>query len=218
MSKENDLIYIFKLLSFKKLRKAYKIICKINADKYIPHGFYNWKKAYKEGLAKGERKEYLKLYKQFQLPDVICAIYVLMSGESIFTTVKAYCKHYKPNEDIDSMIDRVKYITSYYSNEKELKTYEALGIEYYMFMATLDDRTCDKCGELDRKVFEVKNAVQGINCPPMHMGCRCTTVAWFDDQLKDKQRRARDPKTGKTYLIPASVNYKEWKNTYWNNE
>ena len=32
--------------------------------------------------------------------------------------------------------------------------------------------------------------------------------------LEGMKRRARDPVTGKTYLVPASMNYREWYAKY----
>lgn len=104
---------------------------------------------------------------------------------------------------------------TYMANQGELQSYKDLGIEYYMYVATLDDRTSEICQKLDRKVFEVDKATPGENYPPMHVFCRSTTRAYFgEDTLKGIQRRARDPETGKTYSVPADMKYEDWWNTY----
>lgn len=104
---------------------------------------------------------------------------------------------------------------TYVTNAAEKESYKEIGLEEYMYMATLDDRTSDICQELDNKVFKVSEAKPGKNLPPMHPQCRSTTRAWFGEKtLEGIQRRARDPKTGKTYLVPASMNYKQWYDTY----
>lgn len=71
----------------------------------------------------------------------------------------------------------------------DLSFYSKGGYSEYEFMATSDDRTCPSCSALDGKHFLIKDAVVGLNYPPMHEGCRCTTIAYdpedeteFDDQ------------------------------------
>lgn len=58
----------------------------------------------------------------------------------------------------------------------------------------------------------LKTESHGKNYPPIHANDRCTTVAEFDDEVMEGiQRRARDPITGKTYLINQNSVYDEWK-------
>lgn len=105
--------------------------------------------------------------------------------------------------------------TTYMANAAEIESYKECGIEKYIYIATLDLRTSKDCRELDRQVFEVLKAVAGENLPPMHPNCRSTTRAYLGpDTLKNIQRRARNPKTGKTYLIPADMNYEQWYQKY----
>ena len=103
----------------------------------------------------------------------------------------------------------------YLSNQLEMESYKECGVEKYRYLATLDLRTSDICRELDGKVFLVKDQQPGKNCPPMHPWCRSTTIAVISDKsLNGMKRRARDPVTGKTYLVPASMNYREWYAKY----
>lgn len=96
-------------------------------------------------------------------------------------------------------------------NAAEKAAYEEEGMENYRFLATLDGRTCEVCGALDGKVFPVSEAKEGVNYPPLHPNDRCTTVAARTDQeLAALKRRARDPETGETKLVPASMTYEEW--------
>lgn len=98
------------------------------------------------------------------------------------------------------------------ANLRELKSYKDAEIDEYIFVATLDVKTCDKCGSLDGKVFKVSAAKLGKNLPPLHDGCRCGTRAYFGPKtLKGTQRRARNPATKKSELVPASMTFKQWK-------
>ena len=112
----------------------------------------------------------------------------------------------------------VRTEVNHFANEAEMLSYKECEIEKYRFIATLDNRTCEHCAELDNKEFEVKNRKPGKNCPPIHSNDRCTTVAEFDDDVLDElQRRARD-ENGNSILVPQDMNYKEWYDKYVNKE
>ena len=104
---------------------------------------------------------------------------------------------------------------NYVSNEFEMQSYDECGIDKYIFVATLDLKTSEMCAALDGKVFNVKDAVPGINMPPMHPWCRSTTISYIgDNELSNMKRRARNPKTGKNEIVPADMTYIEWKKKY----
>ena len=95
--------------------------------------------------------------------------------------------------------------------QADLAAMEEAGIDKYEFNAILDSITSDKCQELDGKVFRRIDAKTGVNLPPMHPNCRSIDTAWFDDEDYDSlTRAARDPITGKTVQVPASMKYKDW--------
>jgi SPP1 gp7 family putative phage head morphogenesis protein len=109
----------------------------------------------------------------------------------------------------------VRTETTYMANAAEMESYEEAEIEEYQFIATLDNRTSPQCQENDLKVFKVKDAMPGVNMPPLHPYCRSTTVAYFGPETRNNiQRRARNPITGKNELISADMNYKDWHKKY----
>lgn len=57
--------------------------------------------------------------------------------------------------------------------EASVDVYEAAGIPKYRYCAMLDDRTCDKCRELDGKIFLITEKQPGVNFPRIHPRCRC---------------------------------------------
>ena len=106
---------------------------------------------------------------------------------------------------------------TYISNQAELQAYKECGIEEYIFVATLDSRTSKPCRKMDIKRVKISEAVVGKNLPPLHPWCRSTTRIGIDDEvLATMQRRARDPQSGKTYLIPANMSYYEWEAQFTN--
>lgn len=124
---------------------------------------------------------------------------------------KEYCLSKKAIDFLSKYHD----ISSIHNARHDIDNYTADGVEKYQILATLDNKTCDICGELDGKIFLVKDAVIGLNSPPFHQGCRCTTIPYYDDTPTEELTRvARDPETGKTYEVPADMTWKEWKEKY----
>lgn len=99
------------------------------------------------------------------------------------------------------------------ANKATKESYKSTeGIEKYKYVATLDSRTSEICQNLDGKVFELNEAVEGINYPSMHPNCRSTTIPYFEDVDYSKMERiATDMKSGKSYYVPADITYSEWK-------
>lgn len=132
-----------------------------------------------------------------------------MSGRSIPRMVRELQEYADYGKYAATRLVRTE--TTYMANMAEMESYKECDIEKYIYVATLDNRTSKECQVLDRKVFEVKKGCPGENVPPLHPHCRSTTRAYLgEDTLKGIQRRARDPKTGKTYLVPADMDYKDW--------
>lgn len=110
----------------------------------------------------------------------------------------------------------VRTEVNHFANESEALGYEECEIEKYQFIATLDIRTCDRCGSLDNQVFDVKNRKSGVNYPPIHPNDRCTTIAYFDNEtIENLERRARE-ENGDSIKVPADMNYQNWKQKYIN--
>ena len=95
-----------------------------------------------------------------------------------------------------------------------LESYKELGVDEIEILVTLDEKTCGTCGPLDGRHFPKSDAKAGVNIPPFHPWCRCTTVPYFNDEFTaDEQRAARD-KDGSTYYVPGNMTYEEWKKKY----
>lgn len=94
------------------------------------------------------------------------------------------------------------------------EAYDRLGTEEYQFLATLDGKTCEKCGALDGKVFKREEYEIGKTAPPLHPHDRCTTVPYFRDEFTAEEQRAARDADGKTYYVPADMNFAEWKKRF----
>lgn len=114
--------------------------------------------------------------------------------------------------DYNSTVRLVRTEYNYVMNEATKDGYKECGINKYQVLATLDERTCQDCGQLDLKLFDIGKEMIGVNYPPFHPNCRCTTIPYFEPDEFDKpsERIAKD-KNNKPYMVDGDLTYKEWK-------
>ena len=137
----------------------------------------------------------------------------LMTGRDTRETAQAIAERFNVGQNDARRLVRTE--SAFFHNQMELLSYEEADIEKYIFVAVLDKRTSRICQEHDNKVYDRDKAVPGVNYPPMHPWCRSTTVGYDEDADYSKlKRRARNPVTGKTELVPADMTYKEWYSKY----
>ena len=137
----------------------------------------------------------------------------LMTGRDTRETAQAIAERFNVGQNDARRLVRTE--SAFFHNQMELLSYDEADIEKYIFVAVLDKRTSRICQEHDNQVYDRDKAVPGVNCPPMHPWCRSTTVAYDEDADYSKlKRRARNPVTGKTELVPADMTYKEWYSKY----
>ncbi|MDU2591702.1 MAG: minor capsid protein [Paeniclostridium sordellii] len=107
----------------------------------------------------------------------------------------------------------VRTEAAFIAEQATKKSYDSNNIKEYEYLATLDLRTSAICRELDGKVFKVKDAVTGLNYPPMHCFCRSTTIPkirWDEEESTPYKRISRNPTTGKNIYID-DIDYSDWK-------
>lgn len=102
--------------------------------------------------------------------------------------------------------------SAHISEQASMQAYADDGIDQYEITATFDKDACKHCQELDGKVYDCKDAAQGVNMPPFHVNCRCTTVPYIPEAQGSytPTRAARDPETGKTIRVKKQ-SFEEWK-------
>lgn len=109
---------------------------------------------------------------------------------------------------------------AYACSQGDLKMYEEFGIDKYEYVATLDSKTSNICRGLDGKVYNLSEAISGVNFPPMHPHCRSTTVPADVETLGDETRIAKDSKGNYIYL-KADISYEDYRKALetgsWNN-
>lgn len=132
----------------------------------------------------------------------------LLSGQSIQKTARLVRERFDVGKFYSERLVRTE--SNYFHNQADLMAYEEMEVEYYIIIATLDNRTSKICQEKDGKKFKVTEVLKGKNFPPFHVNCRTTTSSYIDEEAeKLLVRRARNPITGKNEVID-NVNYEDW--------
>lgn len=79
--------------------------------------------------------------------------------------------------------------------EAQKQSYIRNGYEEYQFLAL--GSACPVCADLNEKHFKVMEMQPGVNAPPMHPNCRCSTSAYmdrkeFDRWLEEENRKMHE--------------------------
>ena len=208
---------------------AYRAIAKHHAE--VPGTFglgIDWEYKSESGLNASDSRMYLSLMNQakdnadklIRACLIFSDIYGLSFSNSFLiakrilnstTLQKDFLdSQFDVGEDIESTFAKAQYDLWALHELSNIQSYQTMGLKEYEYLATLDCRTCAVCGALDGKKFKVSDAKTGVNLPPMHIGCRCTTAPVLPGAAESDSHIARDPETGKNYMVPAGMNYKKW--------
>ena len=103
---------------------------------------------------------------------------------------------------------------AFFSSAAQRDCFTELDVEQFEVVATLDSHTSDICQDMDGKHFPMSQWEVGTTAPPFHVRCRSTTIPYFDDDFGAVGERAARGADGKTYMIPADMTYKEWKEKF----
>lgn len=132
----------------------------------------------------------------------------------------------KPSKQIRDRFNVAKYYserlvrteTNHFNNEADALAYEEMGVNKYVFVATLDSRTSKACQDMDNEVIEYKERKIGFNFPPLHPNCRSKTRGYLGKEAEKMiKRRAFNQITGKAEQID-NISYGEWLNKFTNSK
>lgn len=101
---------------------------------------------------------------------------------------------------------------AYFGSAAQKDAFNALDVEKFEVVATLDSHTSPVCQQMDGQVFDMKDFQIGVTAPPFHVWCRTCTAPWFEDN--DDGTRAARSEDGKTYQVPANMKYQDWKDHF----
>ena len=101
--------------------------------------------------------------------------------------------------------------SAFFASAAQRDCFNDLDVERYEIVATLDNDTSAICRSLDGKIFLITEYQIGVTAPPFHCWCRTVTVPSFDDNTGFRAARNAE---GKTYYVPDSMKYEDWKKTF----
>lgn len=101
--------------------------------------------------------------------------------------------------------------SAFFTSAAQRDCFNDLDVERYEIVATLDGHTSVLCRSLDGKIFLITEYQIGVTAPPFHCWCRTVTVPYFADNIGFRAARNAE---GKTYYVPDSMKYEDWKNTF----
>ena len=132
---------------------------------------------------------------------------MIIRGESARKTIDALAHDMNVSKSKAGRL--VMTESAYFSSAAQKNCFNALGVERYVVVATLDKDTCDVCGDMDGKVFKMSEYEAGLTAPPFHPWCRCCTAPWYEDMQNLGARAARDG-NNQTFYVPRDTTYKNW--------
>ena len=104
--------------------------------------------------------------------------------------------------------------TAYVQETARMDSLTKLGVKKYQLLATLDRKTSAICRDMDKKVFDVKDAVVGINKPPLHCYCRTTTIPYIKGITDEDSSRIARNDNKKSYHVDGNMKYEDWKKVF----
>jgi SPP1 gp7 family putative phage head morphogenesis protein len=129
------------------------------------------------------------------------------SGQSYTKTAKLVRERYGVSRY--EAVRLVQTETARFSTQASQDSYANIGIDQWVYLATLDSRTSDECGFHDNKVYPVG----GGPTIPLHPNCRCTETAWLGQEYEADERIMRDPETGRNRYI-SNISFEQWQKLY----
>lgn len=131
----------------------------------------------------------------------------LISGQGVEKTARQVRERFGVHDYYARRLAQTE--TNYFHNQADAMAYKEMGVDRYVYVATLDLRTSEVCREMDGEIIKYSDMKVGDNFPPLHPNCRSSTRGYIEEYEKQIKRRGRDIKTGKNEVFD-NITYKEW--------
>lgn len=85
--------------------------------------------------------------------------------------------------NLKNRIDRLIFnIVSLIQTEAKKFDFKRHGIDKYQIVLSENSNVCEKCQEMDGKIFHVDELEIGVTAPPFHPNCGCTMVPYVEEE------------------------------------
>jgi len=133
----------------------------------------------------------------------------IIRGDPPDRMIKTIAQKFKTSKDNAGRL--VMTESAFFASAAQRDCFNDLDVERYEIVATLDNDTSAICRSLDGKIFLIIEYQIGVTAPPFHCWCRTVTVPYFVDNTGFRAARNAE---GKTYYVPDSMKYEDWKKTF----
>jgi SPP1 gp7 family putative phage head morphogenesis protein len=133
----------------------------------------------------------------------------IIRGDAPDKAIKTIAKKFETSKNNAGRL--VMTESAFFASASQRDCFNNLDVERYEIVATLDNDTSAICRSLDGKIFLMTEYQVGVTAPPFHCWCRTVTVPYFDDNTGFRAARNAD---GKTYYVPDSMKYEDWKKSF----
>lgn len=135
----------------------------------------------------------------------------VIRGDNPNNLTEAFAKEFKTSLGAANRLVVSEY--SYFNSLSVKDSLNNLGVKKFEVCETLDFTTCERCQEMDGKIFDMEQYEVGVTALPFHPSCRGTACPGFDDEFTQDELRAAWDENGETYYTDCK-NYKEWKERF----
>lgn len=109
-------------------------------------------------------------------PEFVSYVLPLIKSGISYSRIEQSFRSSHPDSECADLRQRISYIASYHSNATTLQNLSSCGASHYTIISCDDDSLCDLCRSFKGRSLPVSAAKIGYNCPPFHLGCRCSMV------------------------------------------
>ncbi|AZK44784.1 minor capsid protein [Paenibacillus lentus] len=136
----------------------------------------------------------------------------IIRGDSPSKAINAIAKEFNVSKNRAARLIMTE--SAFFASVAQKDCFNELNVEKYEIVATLDSNTSKVCQGLDGQIFAMQDYQVSVTAPPFHAWCRTVFVPYFDDDFEGE--RAATDKDGKTYYVPRTMKYEDWKNSFVN--
>lgn len=137
---------------------------------------------------------------------------MILHGSSIANCKKALKEYSEYKDKSPKELQEILITAStYLFAERSAREFEK-DFEYYRISPVMDDKTCQHCKDISKKIFKFSERESGVNFPPFHNGCRCTFTVevgdwdkWMNDYVNNHDKSDNSSKASNTIYFDKII-------------
>ena len=95
--------------------------------------------------------------------------------------------------NLKNRIDRLIFnIVSIVQTQAKKFYFKTHGIDQYQIVLSENSNICEKCQEMDGKIFHIDELEVGVTAPPFHPNCGCTMVPYIEEEKEPEDEEEEE--------------------------